>query len=243
MQTPALTINNVVKKFSGKTIVDIKRLEIDDGEAYALIGPNGAGKTTTLRLIVGIYRPDNGTIRIYGERAGTTKAREKIAYLPEDAGVYPRLTGWEHINFYMRLYMDDPREAEEKAEEAAKIADLGKKLYDKASTYSKGMKRRLLLAIVLALQRPLTILDEPTSGLDVFTAVKIRRMIRSLHGKTTILLTSHNMLEVEQVAEKVGFLMNGRIIAEGEPRELTARYGAENLEEAFVKAVKESEKG
>ena len=213
-------------------------MEVEPGSVYALVGPNGAGKTTTLRMLVGIYRPDEGYVEVCGRRLDRDpSARSLVAYLPENAGVYPRLTGYEHLRFYASLYVG-PRGVDEVVERAARISGLGRDLSRRAGEYSRGMRRRLLLSLVLALDTPVVVLDEPTSGLDVHSAVAIRSTVRRAASEgRAVLMTSHNMLEVERVADVVAFMVDGRIVAVGEPGELLERFGASDLEEAFVKAT------
>jgi len=215
-----------------------------EGEIFGLIGPNGAGKTTTLRMIAGLLKPTKGIILLDGKNvlSDQEKVKSLIGYLPEEAEVYPRLTGMEHIRFYAKLYGQD--NIDEMVDYAVKISGLGEKLREKAGTYSKGMKRRLLLAIALMRKPRLAILDEPTSGLDVYASVKVRKLIKEYVKETgsAVILSSHNMLEVEYLCNRVAFIHNGRIITTGSPHELIKRYGVENLEEAFVKALEEQKR-
>jgi ABC-2 type transport system ATP-binding protein len=229
---------NLVKRFRGRTVVHGVSLSVEPGTVYALVGPNGAGKTTTLRMLVGIYQPDEGHVEVCGHRLDRDPAaRRFLAYLPENAGIYPRLTGFEHLRFYASLYLG-PDSVDDVVDRAARISGLGRDLYRKAGEYSRGMRRRLLLALVLALNTPIVVLDEPTSGLDVQSAVTIRRLIRAAAEEgRAVLMTSHNMLEVERVADRVAFMVSGRIVAEGPPQELVSRFEAGDLEEAFVKAA------
>ncbi len=214
---------------------------IFEGEIFGLIGPNGAGKTTTLRMIAGLLKPSKGEILLEGINvlSNPEKIKSQIGYLPEEAEVYPRLTGMEHIRFYAKLYGHD--NVEDMVEYAVRISGLGDKLGEKAGVYSKGMKRRLLLAIALMRKPKLAILDEPTSGLDVYASVKVRKLIKEYVKETgsAIILSSHNMLEVEYLCNRVAFIYNGRIITIGPPCELVEKYEVENLEEAFVKAIEE----
>ncbi len=227
------------KRFGGRLVVENVSIRIRRGEVYALVGPNGAGKTTTLRMIVGVYKPTRGFVRVCGRDVHRDpRARSMLAYLPESAGVYPRLTGYEHLRFYAGLYAPD--RVEEVVREAARISGLGEALGRRVSEYSRGMRQRLLLSVVLALGTPLVVLDEPTSGLDVYSAVEVRRLIRRAASEgRAVLMTSHNMLEVERVADRVGFMARGRIVVEGAPKKLLEMFGASDLEEAFVKAVGE----
>lgn len=234
-----LAAEGLVKRFRRGPVIGPISLRVPAGSVFALVGPNGAGKTTTLRMILGIYKPDEGRVRICG--ADPYRARGAYglaAYVPEETAVYPRLTGYEHLWFYAALYTGSPREAEEIVERASRLSELGEHLNRPVESYSKGMKRRLVLALALALETPLLVLDEPTSGLDVYAAVRIRQLIRRATSEgRAVLVTSHNMLEVERLADRVAFMARGMVVDEGEPRELVERYGARDLEEAFVKAT------
>ncbi len=211
------------------------------GEIYGLIGPNGAGKTTTLRIIATVLQPTRGDAYVegYSVSRDPDMVRRRIAYLPEDAGAYKYLTGIEFLEFIASFYTDDRERMHRMISEAIRISDLGDRIKDKIKTYSKGMLRRLLIAKTLMVHPPVALLDEPTSGLDVINATRIRRIIKKYAREygTTILLSSHNMLEVEYLCDRVGIIHEGRIIAEGEPRKLMEEYNAENLEEVFAKIV------
>ncbi len=235
---PRLRVESIVKRFKRGPVVGPISFVAKAGEVFALIGPNGAGKTTTLRMILGIYRPDEGRVLLCGRDVTGVRSHGYVAYVPEETAIYPRLTGWEHLLFYARLYLGDPVEARRLAERAAEISGLGKDLSRRVGDYSKGMKRKLLLAFAVALDTPLLVLDEPTSGLDVYSSVRIRRLIRgAADSGRIVLMTSHNMLEVSQLADRVAFIARGRIVDLGTPDELLERYKASDLEEAFVKAI------
>ena len=168
------------------------------------------------------------------------EVRKIISYLPEEAGVYPRLTGLEYLEFMASLYAKDYKELREMVDEGLRIAGLGDRIRDRTATYSKGMKRRLLLARTLMVKPKLATLDEPTSGLDVIHAYHVRRIIREYakQRSLTVVLSSHNMLEVEFLCDRVALIHDGRIVVEGSPRELKEAYGAANLEEVFTKVAR-----
>jgi len=217
---------------------------VREGEIYGLIGPNGAGKTTTLRIITGLIKPTRGRVLIdgYDVHRELYKARRLISYLPEDADVYERLTGLEHIRFYAKLY--GVENIDETIDYAVKLCGLSiEKLNEKAGRYSKGMKRRLLLALTLMRKPRLTLLDEPTSGLDVQAAVRVRDMIKKYvrESGSSVVISSHNMLEVMYLCDRVGIIYNGSIIVEDTPENILAKYNASNLEEAFIKIVEGSD--
>ncbi len=238
---PVVSIKGLVKDYSGRKAVDGITLEIGEGEIFGLIGPNGAGKTTTLRIISTIIKPTSGTVSVCGKDVvrEETEVRKVISYLPDEAGAYPNLSGREYLKFMASFYFESKEEVDGSVEEGARISGLGERLKEKSSTYSKGMKRRLQLARALMIRPRLAILDEPTSGLDVTHAYHLRNTIREYakkHG-ATVLLSSHNMLEVENLCDRVSFINEGRIIESGIPSELRTKYSAQNLEEAFVRVV------
>jgi ABC-2 type transport system ATP-binding protein len=237
-----VSVFNLVKYFERRMVLKGISFNVEKGEVFGLIGPNGAGKTTTLRILATLLTPSDGVVEVYGLNVmkEAEEVRKIISYLPEEAGVYPRLTGLEYLEFMASLYAKDDKEFKEMVDEGLRIAGLGDKIRDRAAIYSKGMKRRLLLARALMVKPKLAILDEPTSGLDVLHAHYVRRMIREYAKQRglTVVLSSHNMLEVEFLCDKVALIHDGRIVAEGSPRELKEAYEAENLEEVFAKVVK-----
>ncbi len=231
-------VENLTKDFGKRRVLKGISFNVRKGEIFGLIGPNGAGKTTTLRIIATLLKPTDGDV-IIGSMSVIKDAkmvREIISYLPEEAGVYERLTGIEFLKFFAEISGGDTNEAIKRGIE---ISGLGERLKDKTKEYSKGMKRRLLLARTLMNLPKLALLDEPTSGLDVQHAVQIRQTIKNYREKygTTIILSSHNMLEVEYLCDRVAFINDGTIINIGTPRELKENYDAENLEDAFLRAV------
>ena len=238
---PAVLVDRLVKIYPGGVKgVDGLSFRVEPGEVYGLIGPNGSGKTTTLRTIATIIRPTSGRVEVFGASVveEPLRVRAMMAYLPEEAGAFRDLRGIDYLRFYIGLRLGG-REAEEAVEEAAKLSGLGRALYRAVKTYSKGMKRSLALAAVLAVHPRLAVLDEPTAGLDVERSLRIRDIIREYnrsHG-VTVLLSSHNMLEVEYLCTRVGIIYSGRLVAEGAPEELREKYGARNLEEVFIRAV------
>ena len=236
-----MLVEGLWKKFDKVVAIRGVSFKVYEGEIFGLIGPNGAGKTTTLRIIATLLKPTRGKVMVdgYDVVKDADKVRELISYLPEEAGAYRNLTGLEYLEFMAGFYARSRREREEMVEEAIRISGLGGRIHDKIATYSKGMKRRLLLARTLMVKPKLAILDEPTSGLDVVHAIHVRNIIKDYarkHG-ITILLSSHNMLEVEYLCDRVGILHKGKLYVEDHPRELLRKYNASNLEEVFSKLV------
>ncbi len=240
----AVELRNVKKSFGKVTALRGITLDVYEGEIFGLIGPNGAGKTTTLRIMTTLVKHDEGYVNVLGYELPRekNKVRKFIAYLPEEAGLYHRLTGWENLLYFAMIYAEDVDEAYRMAELGAKIAGLDSEvLRRKASEYSKGMARRIAVARTLMSKSKLVILDEPTSGLDVFSAVRIREMIKNFTKeiKTTVILSSHNMLEVQYLCDRIALIHEGRIVAIDTPENLVRLTDSANLEEAFIKLVGE----
>jgi ABC-2 type transport system ATP-binding protein len=238
----AIEASEVVKVFGSVRALDGLSFTVKPGEIYGLIGPNGAGKTTALRIVSTLLLPTSGNVKVFGLNVvqKAAEVRRIISYLPEEAGAYRYLSGWEYLEFMAKFNAKDREEARAMVAEAAEISGLGERLKDKTKTYSKGMKRRLLVARALMLKPKLAVLDEPTSGLDVIHAYHVREIIKKYvreHG-VTVLLSSHNMLEVEYLCNRVALINKGRLVAEGAPRELKEKFGCSNLEEVFAKVVK-----
>ena len=238
----AIETTNVTKIFGEIRALDGLSFSVKSGEIFGLIGPNGAGKTTTLRIVSTLLLPTSGTVKVFGFDVveNAAEVRKIISYLPEEAGAYRYLSGWEYLEFMAKFHTKNKDEAREMVNEAAEISGLGERLKDKTKAYSKGMKRRLLVARALMVKPKLAILDEPTSGLDVIHAYHVRDIIKNYvkeHG-VTVLLSSHNMLEVEHLCGRVALVNKGKLVAEGEPQELKEKFESENLEEVFAKVVK-----
>jgi len=239
----ALIVEDLVKIYGSSVIgVNGVSFKVREGEIYALVGPNGSGKTTTLRIIATLIKPTRGRVLVYGVDAvkEPLKVRQMINYLPEEAGVYRDLTGLDFIRFMISTRFTG-RKLEEAVAEALEIAGLGEFIRKPVRTYSKGMKRLLALSVVLASKPKLLLLDEPTTGLDVERSIQVRELVKKYNREygVTVLLSSHNMLEVERLSHRVGVLYRGRLVEEGSSEELKAKYGASNLEEVFIK-IKES---
>jgi len=226
------------KKFPALTGVSFK---VQANEIFALIGPNGAGKTTTLRVIATILTPTSGQITVLGQRLDreADKIREHISYLPEEAGAYKNLTGLNYLKFMAELYTADRSKQRAYVETATEIFGLKDRLKEKIGTYSKGMTRKILLARTMMTEPKLAILDEPTSGLDVLNAMEIRELIKKkAETGMAVLLSSHNMLEIEHLSHRVAVMDHGIIHEIGTPAGLKEKYGAKNLEEVFAEVVK-----
>lgn len=238
---PVLSVQGVSKRYGKLEAVKGVDFDVAPGEIFALIGPNGAGKTTILRIVGTILRASEGLVTVEHIDTNThpEEVRERISYLPEEAGAYKSISGEAYLRFFARLYYSDAAEQQAAVGRGREICGLGERLKDKAGSYSKGMTRKLLLARALMCEPKLAILDEPTSGLDVLNAIEVRDAIkhRAAQG-TAVLLSSHNMLEIEYLSDRVALLHEGRIRETGTPMELRERYSASNLEDVFAEVVR-----
>ncbi|MEZ0290150.1 MAG: ABC transporter ATP-binding protein [Sulfolobales archaeon] len=238
-------LENVHKLFGSRIVLDNISLRIPRGTIFCIVGPNGAGKTTMLRIISTLMRPSRGEVYIrdlrvdYSNISSLIEIRKMISYLPEEADTYSRLTGLEYLRFFAEIH----NVKEEEVEFGVRLSGLSREVLNKKTgTYSKGMRRRLMLARTLMIKPQIAILDEPTSGLDVFSAVGLREVIKHFSSTLgrTIILSTHNMLEAEDLCHHIALLNEGRIIFSGTPVEIITKTSSENLEEAFVKLVKVS---
>ncbi len=237
----AVEAEDLVKVFGDIRALNGSSFKIKKGEIFGLIGPNGAGKTTALRIIATLILPTSGSAKVYNNDVvrEASQVRRLVTYLPEEAGAYKNLSGDEYLRFMAKFSAGSGEELEDTVKNAEEISGLGHRLRDKVKTYSKGMKRRLLVARALMTKPKLVILDEPTSGLDVLHSVHVRDIIKKYVEEygVTVLLSSHNMLEVEYLCDRVALIDHGRIVAEGTAEELKSKNNVENLEEAFAKVV------
>ncbi len=237
----ALEVEGLIKDYGRFRALKGISFDVNEGEVFGLIGPNGAGKTTALRIISTILRITDGSIRMFGiDIVGDPhEARKILSYLPEDAGAYKNLTGNEYLEFIANFFSDDSSSVREIISKGATIANLADRMDDKVDTYSKGMTRRLLVARALMIEPRVAILDELTSGLDVVNAQEIRRIVKKTSkAGTTVLLSSHNMLEVELMCDRIALINDGAIVELGTPTELKDRHGADNIEEVFTRVIK-----
>ena len=237
MGDPAVAVEGLYKQYGDVQALDGVTFEVQRGEIFGLVGPNGAGKSTTLRIVSTLLGADDGSVTVCGADVEDrpNDARAALRYVPEEAGAYENFTGRQYLDFIASFYAADP---EPMVERGVDIADLADRTDSKTGEYSKGMTRKLLLAAGLMTGPQLAILDEPTSGLDVRNARQIRDTINDYPGPDrSVVLSSHNMLEVEYLCDRVGLLNEGRIVDVGSPAELMGDYGTENLEDAFLEAT------
>lgn len=241
-----LKVDGLTKAYK-KNILAVKDVsfEVNEGEIFALIGPNGAGKTSTIRMISTLIKPTDGDAIIDGHSIITEPdaVRNSITYLPDEAGAYKTMTGMDYLYFMAGLFSSNRDEIEKYVNRAVNMCGLGDRLEEKIGGYSRGMIRKLLLSRAVMNRPKLAILDEATSGLDVINALDIRNTIKKLSRDEgmSFLLSSHNMLEIEYVSDRVGIMAHGQLMVVGSIDELKTRYNAANLEEVFERVVNSDE--
>jgi ABC-2 type transport system ATP-binding protein len=234
----ALKLRGLTKTFS-RPAVDHLDLTVRAGELYALLGPNGAGKTTTLRMVAGLLRPDAGSISVFGidALADPVSSKRLIAWLPDEPMLYDKLTPLEYLEFVAGLWSVDSLRASASAEELLRWLDLWDERSQRCESFSRGMKQKLALAGALIHDPSLLILDEPLTGLDAAMARQVKDLLlkRAKEG-ATIILTTHILDVAERLAERIGIIQAGRLLAEGTLSELRTRSGLEGqtLEDVFL---------
>ena len=235
---PALQLSKLTKSF-GRPAVDGIDLTVKRGELYALLGPNGAGKTTTLRMVAGLLLPDTGTIEILGIDLAQSPAaaKQKLAYLPDDPMLYNKLTPLEYLEFVAGLWGVPAAQAQPKALELLSWLDLSKHAEELTEGFSRGMKQKLALAGALIHEPELIILDEPLTGLDVAAGRQVKDLLLTHVAQGgTVILTTHILDVAERLAERIGIIQHGKLIAQGSLEELRnqSQHGARSLEDLFL---------
>ena len=239
----ALVISNLSKSFDRPVIAGLD-LTVRAGEFYALLGPNGAGKTTILRMVAGLLQPDAGDIAVFGIDAqhDPLHAKSVIAWVSDEPMVYDRLTPLEYLEFVAGLWQIEAREAERHARELLGWLGLGPHANERCGGFSKGMLQKVALAGALVHDPRLIILDEPLTGLDAGSARQVKDVLKQkVASGVTVIMTTHILEVAERMAERIGVINHGRLVAEGTLDELRARIGRETtLEEIFLDLVAEN---
>ncbi len=222
---PAIELREVVKHFGENFAVNRVSLTIESGQCYGLIGPNGAGKTTTFSLMCGYLFPNQGNIRILGVAPQVPGAlKQKVGVLPQDAVLPP----WSQVGFLLEYWakLQGLENPEYRARQALELVGLPETWNTAAQALSHGMAKRVSMAQALMGEPPVVLLDEPTSGLDPRIAAQVRQLIRELKGKQTIVVSSHNLQELEELCDGAAILDRGTLVQSGSMSELTS-IGAE----------------
>jgi ABC-2 type transport system ATP-binding protein len=235
--TDALVLDGLTKTFGAKAAVDDLTLQVRQGELYALLGPNGAGKTTTLRMVAGLLKPDAGRISVFGidALAHPADAKRLIAWAPDEPMLYERLTPLEYLEFVAGLWGVEAGVAEERARRLLDWLDLSKHAHELTEGFSRGMKQKLALAGALIHEPQLLILDEPLTGLDAAAARQVKDLLlEHVRGGGTVVLTTHILEVAERLAQRIGIIEHGRLIAQGTLDELRGQAGGATLEDVFL---------
>jgi ABC-2 type transport system ATP-binding protein len=239
--TPALELKGLKKNFD-RPAIDGLDLSVRAGEFYALLGPNGAGKTTTLRIVAGLLRPDAGSVSVFGidALANPIEAKRLIAWVSDEPMIYDKLTPLEYLEFVAGLWGIEAATAEARAVELIDWLGLAPHADERCQTFSKGMRQKVALAGALIHEPRLLILDEPLTGLDAGSARQVKNVLTErVRGGVTVIMTSHILEIAERMAERIGVLDKGSLIAEGSLDELRRQAGklGSSLEDVFLNLV------
>ena len=230
MSTQALTAQHLTRHFGDRVAVEDVSFELEPGQIFALLGPNGAGKTTTLRMLAGLIAPTSGSVRVGGEAmtpGAAPRLRGRIGFLTEAPGLWDNLTVHDNLKVYAQLY--GMRDAEEAVSEALALFEISDRSTDRTARLSKGLKQRVALARAIVHRPSIVLLDEPTAGLDPESARDVRELIVAMRSEgRAVLLCTHNLDEVERVADRVAVLRS-RLVAIGTPKELRQRLFTSRL--------------
>jgi ABC-2 type transport system ATP-binding protein len=240
---PAALKLTALSKHFGRPAVDRLDLTVRQGELYALLGPNGAGKTTTLRMVAGLLAPDAGSVEIFGIDLATNPAgaKQKIAYLPDDPMLYAKLKPTEYLEFVAGLWGIEAADAEPRARRLLDWLDLSKHAHELTEGFSRGMKQKLALAGALIHEPQLLILDEPLTGLDAAAARQVKDLLlEHVRGGGTVVLTTHILEVAERLAQRIGIIEHGRLIAQGTLDELRGQTEGGTLEDVFLQLTGQS---
>jgi ABC-2 type transport system ATP-binding protein len=237
----ALEVSGLTKSFERPAVAGLD-LKVRAGELYTLLGPNGAGKTTTLRMVTGLLRPDAGSISIFGidALADPAAAKQLVALLSDEPMIYDKLTPYEYLEFIAGLWGIEARTAEVRAAELFDWLGLTPHAHERCQGFSKGMRQKVALAGALVHDPRLIILDEPLTGLDASSARTVKDVLKDrVRAGSSIIMTTHILEVAERMADRIGIIAHGRLIAEGTLDELGHHAGQSgtSLEDTFLALV------
>jgi ABC-2 type transport system ATP-binding protein len=240
-QAPALQVRGLIKRFD-RPAVDALDLTVRPGEFYALLGPNGAGKTTTLRMVAGLLRPDAGSVSVLGidALANPIAAKQIMAWVSDEPMIYDKLTPLEYLAFVAGLWGIDPTVSERRARDLLVSLGLEPHLNERCEGFSKGMRQKVALAGALVHDPRLIILDEPLTGLDALSARHVKGLLSDrVRAGCTVIMTTHILEVAERMADRIGVIAAGRLVAEGTLAELREQSGDNDtsLEDVFIALV------
>lgn len=230
----AINVDNLTKYYGDLLAVDHISFEVRQGGFFGLLGPNGAGKTTTIRILSGILKPTSGTSRVMGIDVvkNPVDVKREIGVISETANPYLEMSAWGNLMFAGSLHDMPKDELEEQAENLLKLLGIYDRRDEKVDNFSRGLRKRVIVAIALIHDPPLLFLDEPTAGLDVQSARMIREFLRKLNERdTTIFLTTHYIEEADELCDRVGIIKSGKLVAVDTPENLKAANKQEKVVE------------
>ena len=237
----SIEIKGLTKKFKDKVAVNGVDLKINEGELFSLLGVNGAGKTTTIKMLCGLILPTSGDIKLLNMdmKKESLKIKQYLNVSPQETAIAPNLTVKENLYFMAGVYQIN--DSDKKIDELVKLFKLDEVLNKKAKVLSGGWQRKVSIALSLINDPKILFLDEPTLGLDVLARKELWKVINSLKGKITIILTTHYMEEAESLSDRIGVMVNGKIIETATPKELMKKTKTKSVEDAFVKIATRGE--
>jgi ABC-2 type transport system ATP-binding protein len=225
-----IQLEHVSKKLGGREVLRDINFSVKQGDIFGYLGPNGAGKTTTIRILLGLMEPTSGIAMVMGQDTALERAREKLGFMLETDGLYENLNGYDNLLYYARIY--GVVHPEESIERVLKLVELSDRARDKVKVYSKGMRQRLALGRAVVHNPEVLILDEPTAGIDPSGQIEIRQIMLDMTHKQgkTILLSSHNLDEVQRICNRIALIHKGEIKLFGELEEMQRKMGGGEVE-------------
>ena len=234
----AIELNAVIKRFGATVAVNQLNMTVSPGEVFAFLGLNGAGKTTTIKLIAGLLRPNAGTVRVAGQCVigNGLAVKQLLAYVPDQPFLYDKLSGHEFLQFVGRMYGLSHEQYHQRLDELTERLKMGQFLGQLTESYSHGMKQKVVIASALLRQPQVLVIDEPLVGLDPQTARTVRDLFVELaHHNGTVFMSTHTLMVAETIADRIGIIHHGRLIAVGTMPELRRlAHHQQNLEEIFL---------
>jgi ABC-2 type transport system ATP-binding protein len=232
-----IELRGVTKAFGSKKAVDHLDLSVRAGELFAFLGPNGAGKTTTIKIVCGLLRPTSGIVKVGGFPAASPEARQLIAYVPDQPYLYEKLTGREFLRFVVEMYGLDPKSSSRRIVELIETFEMGDYVDELTENYSHGMKQRVVFAAALVHEPKVLIVDEPLVGLDPRSARIVKDLfVAQARSGVAVLMSTHLLSIAEELADTIGIVDHGRMLANGTLAELRERVQMHGpLEDLFLK--------
>ena len=232
-----IELDGVTKAFGARRAVDHLDLHVRAGELFAFLGPNGAGKTTTIKMVCGLLRPSSGTVKVGGYPAGSREARQLLAYVPDQPYLYEKLTGREFLRFVVDMYGLDPKRASRRIDDLVETFEMGDYIDELCENYSQGMKQRVVFASALVHDPKVLVVDEPLVGLDPRSARIVKDLfVAQARSGVAVLMSTHLLSIAEELADTIGIIDKGRMLARGTLAEVRERAQVQGpLESLFLK--------